>query len=269
MYVDVHCHLTYDSLYNQLPELLPKCQAAGFQGIVVNGLEPVTNRQILAMANDYELIEPALGIYPLNAAAEHCKELPFAVAAFDLAEEIAFIRKLALSGKLAAIGECGLDGYWLGEASFAAQEQVFEQLVAIAVEADIPVIIHSRKREQRAFEIVAGFKYDKVIYHCYGGKVKLAARMLEQHDWCFSIPATSRRNEAFRKMLASFPLTSLLTETDSPYLPPEKGAVNTPLAVVDTVAHLAILRGMTEREAQEVVMTNYRRVFAQRLMNEH
>lgn len=261
MYVDVHCHLTYDSLYSQLGELMPKCEAAGFEGVVVNGLEPETNRKILAMAADYDLVKPALGIYPLNAAAEHCGELPFPVAAFDLDAEIAFIRELAIAGKLAAIGECGLDGYWLKEPSFAAQEKVFEQLVAIAVEAGIPVIIHSRKLEQRAFDIVAGFQYDKVVFHCYGGKVKLAARMLEQHDWCFSIPATSRRNEAFRKMLASFPLRSLLTETDSPYLPPVKGELNTPLAVVATVAHLASLRDMTVEEAQQVVMANYRRLF--------
>lgn len=262
MYVDVHCHLTYDSLYQRLPELVPQFDAEGFAGVVVNGLEPESNRKVLQMASDYSVIKPALGIYPLNAAAEHCTELPFTVAPFDVDAEVAFIREQALAGNLAAVGECGLDGYWIGEPSFAAQEKVFCQLIEIAKEADIPVIIHSRKREQRAFEIVADFKYDKVVYHCYGGKVKLAARMLEQHNWCFSIPATSRRNEAFRKMLASFPLGSLLTETDAPYLPPAKGEVNTPLAVMDTVAHLASLRGMTVPAAGQAVLANYHRIFS-------
>lgn len=262
MYVDVHCHLTYDNLYDQLPQLVPQLSEAGFEGVVVNGLEPESNRKTLAMAAAYPLLKPALGIYPLNAAAEYCKELPFEVSAFDVDEEIRFIREQALAGNIAAVGECGLDGYWIGEASFAEQERVFCQLIEVAVEADIPVIIHSRKREQRAFDLVADFKYDKVVYHCYGGKVRLAARMLEQHNWCFSIPAISRKNEAFRKMLSSFPLDNLLTETDSPYLPPEKGEVNTPLAVMGTVDHLASLRDMTVEDAQAAIMANYHRVFS-------
>lgn len=262
MYIDVHCHLTYDALLNQLPELVVRLDQAQFGAVVVNGLEPKSNRKVLQMAKDYPLLKAALGIYPLNAAAEFCKDLPFEVASFDIAEELAFIRAEAMAGRLIAIGECGLDGYWIDEASFAQQEQVFCQLVEIAVEAGIPVIIHSRKREQRAFEIMADFNYDKVVYHCYGGKVKLAARMVEQHNWCFSIPAISTKNEAFRKMLSSFPVENLLTETDSPYLPPEKGEVNTPMSVIQTIDHMASLRDMTPEQARQTLYDNYQRLFS-------
>jgi TatD DNase family protein len=259
MYVDVHTHLTHRRFDGELPEIVERAGRAGLGAIVVNGLEPVSNRTILDMAKEYEVVWPALGIYPIDAV---CHLLPedyeLEVARFDVDAEIAFIEAQAAAGHLAAVGECGLDGHWLDERTFAEQERVFEALVDIAMRHDLPAIIHTRKRETRAAEILRHLGASRVDFHCFGGKTKFAIRWANEDGWWFSIPANARRSEAFTKMLKSLPPERILTETDAPYLAPERGERNEPANVVGTVAYLAELRGWTIPAARDQVACNFR-----------
>ncbi len=261
MYVDVHTHLTHDKFRADQAEVIARAKAAGLGAIVVNGLEPRSNREILALAQD-PVIKAALGIYPIDAVNDRLPpDFPHPVERFDVKAEIAFIRGEAMAGRIAAVGECGLDGYWLGEDTFKAQEAVFEELVDVAMKADLPVIIHTRKLEQRSIEILTALGAKKVNFHCFGGKVKLAQTAAETHGWYFSIPANATVNEAFRKMLRDLPLDRLLTETDAPYLPPVKGERNEPATVAGTVKIFAGLRGISEETAKAQIWANYLALF--------
>lgn len=261
LFVDVHAHLTHEAFAFDLEAVIARAQAAGLRAIVVNGLEPVSNRRILALAGQYPIIKPALGIYPIDAVNALVANLPFEVPRFDVDVEIAFIRAQAAAGKLVAIGECGLDGHWVGETCFAEQERVFVALIEVAVTCDLPLIIHTRKREQRAMEILAHHGVTRVDFHCYGGRTKAAIRAAHDRGWWFSIPANARINEAFRKLLKELPLDRILTETDCPYLPPVRGNRNEPANVVDTVSLLAELRSLSPFEAASQVSANYDTLF--------
>lgn len=130
-FVDVHTHLTHDDFNVDRDQVIARARAAGLGAIVVNGLEPISNRMILAMAKADTLIKPALGIYPLDAVCQIIpKDFPFEVRKFDVFAEIAFIRSEALAGRLAAIGECGLDGYYLGPEYLPGQEKCSKHLLA-------------------------------------------------------------------------------------------------------------------------------------------
>ena len=258
MYVDVHTHLTHDRFSDDLAGTIARAEAAGLGAVVVNGLEPISNRQVLSMAAEHSIINAALGIYPLDAV---CHLLPsdfeLDVATFDVDAEIQFIDEQAGAGNLIAIGECGLDGYWLGEETFAEQERVFESLVDIAMRHDLPAIIHTRKREVRAAEILRSLGARRVDFHCYGGKVKNAIRWADEDGWWFSIPANARRNEAFTKMLRELEPERILTETDAPYLAPQPGTRNEPANVVGTIDYLAELRQCSVDEARDTVWRNF------------
>ena len=263
MYVDVHSHLTHKDFAADLDQVVTRASDAGLSAIIVNGLEPESNRRILQLAEQYPIIKPALGIYPIDAINHLAAQIPFPVKAFDVDQEIAFIETQAKAGKLIAIGECGLDGHWVGPETFAAQERVFEALIDIAVSCDLPLIIHTRKLEERSMEILAAHKVTRVDFHCYGGKTKLAVDAAEKYGWSFSIPANSNRDGAFQKLLRNLPPDMILTETDCPYLPPEKGTRNEPKNVVGTIGLLAEYRGWTVEEAVERVWKNYQRLFKQ------
>ena len=261
-YVDVHTHLTHDRFQDDLDQVVARSIEAGVAAMVVNGLEPDSNRQILELAERYPQVRPALGIYPVNAVCDRLPDdLPFEVPRFDVDGEIAFIREQAVAGNLAAIGECGLDGHWVKEPTFPRQEQVFEAFIEIAMETDLPLIIHTRRLEQRAVEILRHHRPAKVDFHCFGGKTRLAQEVAENDGWYFSIPANARTNTAFSRMLRTLPAERILTETDAPYLGPVRGERNEPANVVGTVECLAELRGWTVEQARDQVYRNYRALF--------
>ncbi|MDE3268933.1 MAG: TatD family hydrolase [Pseudomonadota bacterium] len=257
-YVDVHTHLTHELFSTDLTAVIAAAETAGLRHIVVNGLHPTSNRIILAMAAKFPIVHAALGIYPVEAVADLLPaDFSYEVEKFSVADELAFIATQAKSGKLIAIGECGLDGYLVGEETFAAQERVFLRLCEIATDCNLPIIIHSRKRERRIAEVVIHHGIKRVNFHCFCGKVKLAKRLAEEHGFWFSIPANSRVNQGFQRMMAELPLEKILTETDAPYLAPVRGERNEPKNVVHTVEHLASIRNMSQQQACEQVYRNF------------
>ena len=146
MYIDVHTHLTHEKFNHDLVEVISRAKEASVT-MVVNGLEPNSNRQILQLAADHEHILPALGIYPLDAINHLPEKIPFPIKPFDVDQEISFIAEKAKNGEIAAVGECGLDGHWVDSSTFADQERVFVALIEIAKSNDLPIIIHTRKLE--------------------------------------------------------------------------------------------------------------------------
>lgn len=262
MFADVHTHLTHEKFAGNVPDIIQRAVEAGVGYMVVNGLNPESNRTVLNLAVTYPQILPALGIYPIDAVNHLVADLPFPIAKFDVDQEIAFIRAMARSGRLAAIGECGLDGHWVGEDTFAEQERVFLSLIEVAMDHDLPLIIHTRKREARAMEILRHHGAKKVDFHCFGGKSKMAVEAAHQDGWWFSIPANARVNQSFTKMLVELPPEKILTETDAPYLPPQRGEINEPANVVGTVQYLAELRHWPLAQAEQQVWSNFQTLFA-------
>ena len=255
-YIDIHTHLTHERFDADRATVIANAVARGLSHIVVNGLEPRSNRTILTMAEQYDVVQAALGIYPVEAVAT-LLPASFNIERFAVADEVAFIADQAAQGKLLAIGECGLDGHLVGEETFTAQEEVFLQLCEIAMLHDLPVIVHSRKRERRVAEILMHHGVPRVNLHCFCGKVKLAQRLAEQHGYYFSIPANSRVNQGFQRMLATLPLDRILTETDAPWLAPVRGERNEPQNVALTVQHFAEVRQLALDEASTQVYRNF------------
>lgn len=261
-YVDVHAHLTHDKLCEDVEGIVARAESAGLSAIICNGLDPKSNRSVLELAERFEIVKPSLGIYPIDAMAakiqpeEWTYDFP-APDAFDVDAEIAFIDSKA--DELIAIGEIGLDAYWL-QTHQAEQERVFRGLIEVAQKHDLPVIIHSRKAELRCFEILQEMKVEKADFHCFGGKLKLARRIAEA-GYYLSIPPVVVRAESFQRFAAKLPIECLLTETDCPYMGPERDALNEPSNVPVGVEAMAQARGISTLEMAQAIQANYERLF--------
>jgi TatD DNase family protein len=260
---DVHAHLTHPSFAGRVDAVLESARAAGLTSIIANGLNPEDNQRVLALAARDPLVKPALGLYPVDAVLLEMRALgidyPRELAHEPSAEEaVAWLRDNV--ERAFAIGEVGLDGYWVPESLWPRQEQAFRALVALAIEADKPLIIHTRKRERRALEILVEMGARRVDFHCFGGKLKLAREIAERGYW-LSIPANARRSESFTRMLQTLPRDKLLLETDCPYLGPEKDAASEPHNVRVTARYAAELWQQTELQAFDQLERNYRALF--------
>ena len=165
-----------------------------------------------------------------------------------------------------AVGEIGLDGYWVPEDFWERQESLFRQLVRLAMEADKAIIIHSRKRERRTLEILDELGARRVNWHCFGGKLKLARAAAERGHY-LSIPANARRAQSFTRMLEKLPREQLLLETDCPYLAPERPErdeetpFSEPAHVAGTAAYAAELWQCSIDNARARLEQNFEALF--------
>jgi TatD DNase family protein len=262
-FVDVHAHLIHPQFEGEEREAAERASSAGLGAVIVNGLEPQSNRRVLELCEHYDHLYPALGIYPVDAMAHridpetwpHDWEPP---KPFDVDAEIAFIDSVA--PRLIAIGECGLDRYWLTEHD-DEQERVLRGLIEVAQRHDKPVILHTRKAEARTLDILLEMGVEKADFHCFTGKLKLAHQIAEA-GYYLSIPPAVVRDQTFQRFAKELPLERLLTETDSPYMGPVRGERNEPANVPLGVEAMAHARGVTPEAMKLALAQNFERLFA-------
>jgi TatD DNase family protein len=259
---DVHAHLTHRKLLPDIDAVVARARTAGVTTIVSNGLNPADNAATLALCARFPEVKAAIGFYPVDTVLADMVaagiEYPRDDEPVSTDDGIRCVRDQADHG--IAVGEIGLDGYWVPEALWEKQEAAFRALVEIALAADKPIIVHTRKRERRTLEILEQLGATRVNWHCFGGKVNLARQIAERGHY-FSIPANARRSESFTRMLQTLPRDRLLLETDCPYLPPNREERNEPATVAGTAAYAAELWGVPVEEVERVTTENFARLF--------
>ncbi|MBU4352031.1 MAG: TatD family hydrolase [Nanoarchaeota archaeon] len=244
MLVDIHCHLDFEG-FNDLNEVIERAKGAGVIFIINNGISKKSNRKTLELVGKYDVIKPALGLYPDEALKMNDRQIK---------SEIEFIKK----SKPIAIGEVGLDG--MRVPNMIRQKEVFQKFIDLAKELDIPIIVHSRQAEETAVEMLEKSKVKKVIMHCFNGSLKLAKR-IEKHGWYFSIPPIICYANQFKDLVKEVSSNYLLTETDSPFLSHEKGKRNEPMNVKETLKVIAEIKQIEVEEAEKIIFMNYKRLF--------
>jgi len=259
---DVHAHLTDPRLAADEAGVLERARSAGVTTIISNGLNPSDNAKVAALAARDPLVKPAFGLYPVDAVLVEMTALgidyPRDTEPVGSDEAVQWVKDHV--DDCVAVGEIGLDHYWVPESLWAQQESVFRDLVRVAMDADKPIIIHSRKAERRAFEVLVEMGAQRVNWHCYSSKVKLG-RKIAEHGHYLSIPANARKAQNFTRLLETLPRNRILLETDCPYLGPVKGTLNEPANVAGTAQYAAELWGCTLEEVAGQMEENFECLF--------
>lgn len=245
MFVDVHAHLDDGQYAKDLPEVISRAEAAGVKFIVNNGVDIASNRKTLLLSKKYGLVKPALGLYP-GVAQDMSWD--------DIHDEIKFIRKQ----KPFAIGEVGLDYYHEHDAK--KQKEVFLEFISLAERLDVPLIVHSRKAERDIVDMLISSRLKKVVLHCFCGKMKIALDA-EKHGFFFSVPPIVNSSTQFQELVSRISISSILTETDSPYLSDVKGERNEPKNVTCTVKKISGLKNLDEFETRNLIFMNFQKIF--------
>ncbi len=259
---DVHAHLTHERFDAQLEATLERARTCGLTSIITNGLNPSDNDAVSALAGEHPLVRPAYGFYPVDAVLADMlaagEEYPATRPPCTAEEGVRSVREHVEDAF--AVGEIGLDGYWVKERHWGKQEDVFRELVELAMQAQKPIIIHTRKRERRTLEVLDELGAQRVNWHCFGGRVSLA-REIASRGHFLSIPANARRSQSFTRILETVDRRQLLLETDCPYLGPTPGSINEPANVLVTAEYIAELWHMTLSDVEAQLCENYERLF--------
>lgn len=173
--------------------------------------------------------------------------------------------------KLRAIGEIGLD-YFYDLADRESQKKVLSEFLALALEWDLPAMLHLRDKENcfdaysDAYTLLKPFagKGGRFVIHCYAGDAEFAEKFLELGGY-FGVTGmyTFRAAENIRSALKDVPLENLLIETDSPYLAPVpfRGRENTPGMVTLVAVKLGADRNLTPEKAAQIFSDNGKRFY--------
>ena len=190
-FIDIHAHLEF---FDDLNIRIKKAKKRNVKIILANGIDVETNRKVLAFAKEYPEVQACLGIYPVNALKLIKKEIN---------SEIKFIKEN--KDKIIAIGEVGLDLKEAGVETLVTQKEILKKFVKLAKELDKPIFIHSRKAEKETVELLETLDYNKIIMHCFNGKLNLVEKGIHR-GWFFSIPASVKFNEQFQEMIKIIPI---------------------------------------------------------------
>lgn len=255
--VDVHAHLDHPAFKDDVHEVLTRAKSAGLKAIVLNGVNPASNRAILELAKLDPILKPAFGVYPielLKHTINYTEEKDPAL--FDLDKEIEFFKKH--KDQFIAIGEVGMDYQETEDKKI--QRDAFEKIIQLAEKTKKPLIVHSRKAEEDATNLLISSNAKKVDMHCFHGSKKLVKLGLE-HGFHYSIPVNIVRSHQFQMIVDIAPLTQLFTETDCPYLGLVRDERNEPANIVHTIKKIAEIKKLDPIEVSNIIYQNWQRVF--------
>jgi TatD DNase family protein len=278
MLTDTHAHLDFPDFADDLPQILARAAEAGVHRIVTIGTTLAGSQRAIDLASAHGMVWATVGVHPSSA-----EEAPDDV--------LTPLRELATHSRVVAIGECGLDYHRLPsrsmhEAAVATaalgnetttaveasvldsaikdkQSKLFQQQLDLAVELNLPVVIHERDAWEDTLDILAPYAGKvRAVFHCFGKSPDAAREVLEMgYLVSFTGIVTFKNAGRVSETAATVPAGRYMVETDCPFLSPVpfRGKRCEPAYTTHTAAHIASLRGVspeqvaaeTERTAEE------------------
>jgi TatD DNase family protein len=255
--VDTHCHLDFNAFDRDRVEVLQRAQQAGLVRIVNPGIDIDNCQAILRLCDTNSELFAAVGVHPSSALTWG-------------QQTIHDIRLLAQHSKVVGIGEIGLD-FYRDRAPKELQLRVFREQLELAGELGLPVIVHSRQAESVAIDILSEWVPQRKngssppgVLHSYTGDEPTAQRAIAIGFFIgITGPVTFRNAIQLQHLVIALPLTSLLVETDAPFLTPHphRGERNEPAYVRLVAEKIAELKKQTLERVSDITTTNAEQLF--------
>jgi TatD DNase family protein len=253
--IDSHAHLEFPQFDEDRPAVLERARAAGVETLLAigSGTGPDRLNAAIPFAEQHDWIYATVGIHPHEA---------------KLATEEHFQRldELARHPRVIGWGEIGLD-YYYDHSPQEVQQDVFRRQLGQARAAKLPIIIHCRDAWTDCLDMLeSDWRASALggILHCFTGTLEDARRGLDMGFMVsFAGNVTYPKMQNLRDVARELPLERLLTETDSPFLPPQgkRGKRNEPAFVVEVAQALANVRNLASDEFAATTAANFRNFF--------
>lgn len=252
--IDTHCHLDMEAYENELDQVLERAFSHSISHIVSIGTNLTSSARCLDLARKDARLAATIGIHPHEVDTLEDKDYT------DLE------RLLSNSTPyVSAIGEIGLD-YFYQHSSVANQRRHFRKQLDLAHDWRLPVVIHNRNADD---DILNTLQHAKPlnhggIMHCFSGDLTFAQKVIDL-GLTISIAGviTFKKSEGLQEVVRNIPLTSIVLETDGPYLAPHphRGKRNEPAFLCFTAEKVAELRQIPTSEVAKQTTSNAIAVF--------
>ena len=248
--IDIHAHYDDDAFDADREELITSLfRDQGVNAIINAGCNRETSLHSVRLAEKFDNLYAVVGYHPNDAH-------------LMTEDDFELIKSLISHPKVVGIGEIGLD-YHYGTEHKKIKKEVFKQQLELAIENDMPVVIHERDAVSDCLDIVLNYNV-KGVFHAFSGS-KETAKILLDRGWYISFPGTvTFKNAKHPVENALFvPEDRILTETDSPYLTahPFRGKRNDSGYMKYTLEKIAEIRGLTFEQIERITENNAKRLF--------
>ena len=272
MLTDTHCHLDFNKFNEDRDAVIQRALDAGVERILVPSLELESSKAVIELANSHSIIYAAIGFHPTDL--ETWKD----TSTKDL-------QHLSMStDKIVAIGEIGLDYYWVKEPEKQAlQREYLKHQLQLAQETNLPIIIHMREANDEWFgpasihllEILTEWQGNLKstshplaekpgVLHSFNGTLETAQKAIDLNFYIgVTGPVTYKNAEEKRNVIKQLPLEKLLIETDAPFLTPVpyRGKRNEPAFVAHIADKIAEIHMTTREQVAEITSVNANHLF--------
>lgn len=246
--IDTHAHLNIEEYNEDIDDVIFRAKKKGVNQILVIGMDYKTSKRAIELSKRYDNIFATVGIHPGYVDESNLEQL----------------LPLYKEKKVIAVGEIGLDYYWQDD-NRTIQEEIFEEQIKLAINLNLPVIIHTRNSFNEAFQIVKKFEGKlKGVFHCFSSNLEDALKVI---DLGFYIgidgPITFKNNQELEEIVKNVDLSKILIETDSPYLTPmpHRGKRNEPANVYYVANKIAEIKKMQIAEVIRITTNNAKKLF--------
>ena len=269
---DTHCHLDYNKFDADRDAVIQRALDSGLIRMLVPGLHYKSSKDAVQLAESNESIYAAVGFHPTDLDE-------FTQQSFE------HVKELARHPKVVAIGEIGIDYYWVKEIDKRTfQHEILKRHLRLAEEINKPVIIHMREEKDAwvgqasidLLEILTRWRADLKtqdhplaekpgVLHSFNGNLETAQKALALNFYLgVTGPVTYKKAEEKRKIIGQLPLDRLLIETDSPFLSPEpvREKRNEPSYISHIADKIAEIHSTSPAEIAAITTANAARLFS-------
>ena len=207
--IDTHTHLYLESFDEDRNKVIERALSEGVNHFFMPSINSKYFNRMFQLEKQYfNKIHLMTGLHPC-----YVKD--------DFNEELAKVLDQLKLRKFCAIGEIGIDLYW--DKSFLKQQQdAFQKQIQLAINYQLPIVIHCREAFDEIFEILDQFKSEKIfgIFHCFTGSIKQAYKAISLNFKLGIGGVVTYKNGRIDQFIKELPIESIVLETDSPYLSP-------------------------------------------------
>lgn len=255
---DTHTHLFSEEFKDDRDALINAAISKGVKRFFLPNIDTATIPAMLEVCQAYpQNCFPMIGLHP-------CSVLP------DYKDQLEEIRSWLNKETFYAIGEIGIDLFW-DKTLREQQTQAFIQQIEMAVERDLPVVIHSRESFDVIIEVIRETykknnwpeKKLRGIFHCFTGSVADAQVAIDLGFYLGIGGVVTFKNSGMDKVVKELPLESLVLETDAPYLAPapNRGKRNIPEYILLVAEKVSDLKNLPIEEIAVITSSNASKLF--------
>ena len=207
--IDTHTHLYLEQFRDDIDDVISRAKAVGVEKFYLPSINSKYNKSMHDLEKKYpDDVFCMIGLHPCYVDDN-----------FDL--EIDFVKKQIEKHDYKAIGEIGIDLFH--EKKYLDQQvDAFEEQIKLAINYDLPIVIHSRDSFDEIFEVLEKFKCEKLrgIFHCFTGNIDQAHQIIDLNFYLGIGGVLTFKNGKISEFLNEIPINKIVLETDSPYLAP-------------------------------------------------